>query len=177
MPQHPTALRLAFFTALGACSPSSRSSDVVTVELTPVTPASSSAVLATASAFTRPDADQDLIAVVDHNLRAVANESMRVKLAGGRVTKLHTDEAYEEDFLLRDVDHVGYVFEDSWIHKHVARVFLRPNGVTRFRRGDAPWTTSTIPSVSFVFDTRDAAEESVRALSALARVTNRFKPE
>ena len=89
--------------------------------------------------------------------------------AGGRVVKRVAEDRYEEDFYLKDMIRAEYEYEEDWPNPHVARVFLRKNGITRWRRGDDDWTISTIPHVSFVFATRKAAADVVLAFRTLAR--------
>lgn len=87
----------------------------------------------------------------------------------GRLVKRVSEDKYEEDFYLRDVAKVQYVLEEDWPNPHVARVFIKEDGVTRWHRGEDEWTISTIPHVSFVFATKDAADGAVKALRKLAK--------
>lgn len=88
---------------------------------------------------------------------------------GGRVVKRVAADLYEEDFYLRDVSKVVYVHEEDWPNPHVARVMIRPGGVTRWHRGEEEWTVSTIMHVSFVFATKEAADDVVDSFRALTR--------
>jgi hypothetical protein len=87
----------------------------------------------------------------------------------GRFIKRVSEDKYEEDFYLRDVAKVEYVIEEDWPNPHVARVFIKRGGVTRWHRGEDEWTISTIPHVSFVFATKEAASRAVKTFRALAK--------
>jgi hypothetical protein len=88
--------------------------------------------------------------------------SVRIE-ARGRVVKSEEGDAYEEDFFLRDATGVGYVLEEGWDYRHVARVDLGSKAISRFRRGQEPWQTSTILHVSFPFTEKSDADDVIRA--------------
>lgn len=169
---HPRPLHapvLAVVALIAACS-SAPPAPVTVVIAAPSTPAAPPAPEPTAPprAADAELSEAEAMALINRYVQKFGPGRSSVgKEAGGRIVKRDANEAYEEDFFLKDVEDIVYVHEPEWIVPHVARVKIKPGGITRFHRGEEEWNVSTIPTVSFAVSDKHAAEEILRALKAL----------
>lgn len=110
----------------------------------------------------------EAIQLIDARLRRYGPGKTTATLEpDGKLTKRDATDLYEEEFYLKDVDRVAYVHEAEWTVPHVARVFLKDTGLTRYHRGDEPWNDSTLKEVSLAVSDKKAAEEMVKAMHVL----------
>src|SRR5690242_8168506 len=112
----------------------------------------------------QPPADPSWQVVQESMAHSSPTQSVEL-LEGGHVMKHDSSDGYQEEFYLKDVTDVIYVYEADWTWKHVCRMVLDQSAVTRFRYGaDAEWNVSSILSVDLVFDNERSARDAISAV-------------
>ena len=133
----------------------------------PVVPQDPTAVAVADATKSPPERAAALLSIRRHLIESgVATMTIDIA-ADGRVLRLDSVDRYEEEFYLSDVTEVVYVFMEDWDHPHIAEVRISDASRTRWRRGDEEWMISSIPTVTFVFTNKPAAEAVVAAFRVL----------